>query len=102
MARTTVIPSINIIEEIRSIEEVPGYGVTRGIVKVVVGVVDEKGDFIVPQQLMPYMIEGDHYDELVGPPQSWAPDKPAGTYRNQDLWHFIDILRAPKPAGEQQ
>jgi len=23
----------------------------------------------------------------------WNPSKPAGTYFNEDLWHFIDILR---------
>jgi hypothetical protein len=39
------------------------------------------------------MIDGANYTELNGPPTSWAPDKPTGTYRNQDLWHFIDILR---------
>ena len=83
------IPAETVYEEIRSIEEIPPISVM-----VMVGKTNASGEFIVPQAYELYMIEGDNYTELNGPPTSWAPDKPDGTYRNQDLWHFIDILRS--------
>lgn len=88
MPRQIEIPAQFVYEDIRSIEEVPGISVN-----VMVGKTDSTGDFIVPQQFSLYMIDGANYVELNGPPTSWAPDKPDGTYRNEDLWHFIDILR---------
>ena len=89
MPRIIDIPAQVVYEDIRTIEEVPGISVN-----VMVGKTDSTGEFIVPQQFSLYMIDGANYVELNGPPTSWAPDKPTGTYRNQDLWHFIDILRA--------
>jgi hypothetical protein len=88
MPREINIPSQQVFEEIRTIEEVPSISV-----RVLVGKTDSNGEFIVPQSYEIYMIEGDMYSELNGPPTDWAADKPSGTYRNQDLWHFIDILR---------
>lgn len=88
MPRQIEIPAQFVYEDIRSIEEVPGISVN-----VMVGKTDSTGEFIVPQQFSLYMIDGANYVELNGPPTSWAPDKPDGTYRNEDLWHFIDILR---------
>lgn len=88
MPREIQIPAQQVFEDIRSIEEVPPQSV-----RVMVGKTDLNGEFIVPQSFEIYMIEGDNYTELNGPPQSWATDKPNGTYRNSDLWHFIDILR---------
>lgn len=88
MPRQIDIPAQVVYEDIRSIEEVPSISVN-----VMVGKTDSTGDFIVPQQFSLYMIDGANYVELNGPPTSWAPDKPDGTYRNEDLWHFIDILR---------
>jgi len=93
MPRESTIPAQTVREEIRTLEEYPAHGVTPGIVRALVGRVDEAGDFIVPQQFVTYTIEGEQYDELCGPPPAWAPDKPAGTYRNEDLWHFIDLMR---------
>lgn len=89
MPRQIEIPAQFVYEDIRSIEEVPGISVN-----VMVGKTDSTGEFIVPQQFSLYMIDGANYVELNGPPTSWAPDKPDGTYRNEDLWHFIDILRS--------
>lgn len=94
MPRTSTRPAETVSEEIRGVEEFPAHGVTPGIVRVLVGRVDESGSFIVPQQFQTYLIEGAQYDELCGPATDWAPDKPAGTYRNEDLWHFIDLQRA--------
>jgi len=88
MPREINIPAQQVYEDLRTIEEVPNVSV-----RVSVGKTDSDGKFIVPQQYDLYMIEGDNYTELTGPATSWAPDKPDGTYRNQDLWHFIDILR---------
>ena len=88
MPREINIPAETVFEDIRIIEEAPGISVN-----VMVGKTTAAGEFIVPQAYELYMIEGDNYTELNGPPTSWAPDKPDGTYRNQDLWHFIDILR---------
>lgn len=88
MPREIQIPAQQVFEDIRSIEEIPPQSV-----RVMVGKTDSNGEFIVPQSFEIYMIEGDNYTELNGPPQSWATDKPNGTYRNSDLWHFIDILR---------
>ena len=89
MPRQIDIPAQVVYEDFRTIEEVP-----NNLVNVLVGKTDSTGEFIVPQQYQNYIIDGDNYTELNGPPTSWAPDKPTGTYRNQDLWHFIDILRS--------
>jgi hypothetical protein len=88
MPREINIPAETIYEAIRTIEEVPEQSVS-----VVVGQTDSVGEFVIPQQYKTYVIEGDMYTELNGPPATWSPDKPDGTYRNEDLWHFIDILR---------
>ena len=92
MARETSVPAQVVREEIRGIEEYPSFGVTPGHVRVTVGHVDANGDFIVPQQFLVYTIEGEDYEKLVGRPAEWAPDKPMGTYRNEDLWHFVDAM----------
>lgn len=34
------------------------------------------------------------YKELMSANPSWAPNKPAGTFRKEDLWHFIDLIRS--------
>lgn len=88
MPRQIDIPAQIVYEDFRTIEEIPQL-----LVSVMVGKTDASGEFIVPQQYQTYIIDGDNYTELNGPPTSWAPDKPTGTYRNEDLWHFIDILR---------
>ena len=43
---------------------------------------------------MPREIVGADFDELVSANPEWAPSKPPGTYRNEDLWMFIDRIRA--------
>jgi hypothetical protein len=88
MPRQVDIPAQVVFEDLRTIEEVPNL-----LVNVMVGKTDSSGEFIVPQQYSNYIIDGANYTELNGPPTSWAPDKPTGTYRNEDLWHFIDLLR---------
>ena len=89
MARERVVPTRTVLEGIRSIEEYTGE-----MVRVLVGEVTAAGVFVVPQQFTIYEIKGDDFAELMSAGPAWAPDKPAGTYRNEDLWVFIDRERA--------
>jgi hypothetical protein len=93
MPRTIDVPAQTIHQEIRSLEEIPSSPGAPGFVRVQIGRVDETGAFLVPQQFDMYEIRGKMYEALVGAPAEWAPDKPAGTYRNEDLWYFIDRIR---------
>ena len=88
MPRQVTIPAETIYEEIQSLQEFP----EEQLVTVIVGVTDAEGVFIVPQQFRTYQITGDMYTELNSANPSWDPAKPAGTYFNDDLWHFIDLL----------
>jgi len=90
MPRDVTVPAETFVEEIQSLEEYPN---ARHI-RVTVGKLGLNNEFVVPQQFSLYKIQDEMYTELNGPPTSWAPDKPDGTFRNQDLWHFIDILRS--------
>jgi hypothetical protein len=91
MPREINIPAQQIYEDIYSLQELPD----NQSIRVVVCATSSQGEFLVPSQCQEFMITGDMYVELNGPATSWAPDKPDGTYRNEDLWHFIDILRNP-------
>lgn len=88
MPRQSTIPEQTVFEDIRSIDEVVGSHV-----RAMVGRVDSAGEFIVPQQYEVFEITGDNFAELMSANPTWAPGKPAGTYRNEDLWIFIDRLR---------
>lgn len=88
--REVVIPQQTYTEDFMVVEELPGSRV-----RVVVGVRRADGKSFNVEEYRPqeYIIEGDNLAELNGPATTWAPDKPEGTYRNQDLWYFIDKLR---------
>ena len=86
--RTTTIPSSTVIEDIGLINETPGY-----TVQFTVGKKEENGNWIIGQNFEQFIINGEQYIELNGPPLSWCPDKPTGTYRNDDLWHYVDLQR---------
>lgn len=89
MPRQSTIPAQQVTEDIRSVEEITGL-----FVRVMVGTIDSQtGDFTVPQQFVTYEIKGDDFAELMSANPEWAPSKPAGTYRNDDLWVFIDRIR---------
>jgi hypothetical protein len=94
MFRTTTFPAKTVTEDISFLEETPPDGTQSGSVRVTVGNVDANGAFIFPQQFQVYFVTGADYAELNGPPTTWAPDKPDGTYRNEDLWHYVDLQRA--------
>ena len=89
MAREITIPAQTAREEIAVVEEAVGV-----YVRITVGVLkpDNTFDFNIP--VKEYRITGNDLEELTGGPTTWAPDKPSGTYRNEDLWHYIDLQRA--------
>ena len=86
--RTTTIPSSTITEDINFINENPGISVMF-----TVGKKEESGNWVIGQNFEQFTITGEQYTELNGPPLSWCPDKPTGTYRNDDLWHYVDLQR---------
>jgi hypothetical protein len=88
MSRTITIPSTSVTEAINDIQEIPSI-----CVRFLVGQVNERGDFLLNQNFETFIVSGDDYIELNGPPTSWATDKPTGTYRNDDLWHYVDKQR---------
>jgi hypothetical protein len=88
MNRTVTIPSTTVTEAINDIQEIPSM-----VVRFLVGKVDQSGNFIIGQNFEVFTVIGDDYIELNGPPTTWAPDKPTGTYRNDDLWHYVDKQR---------
>jgi hypothetical protein len=97
MPRTITIPQREVRQDIHTLEEFPprlnaaGEVVTPGSVNVTVGAIDDNGQWI-ESTLRLVVIALVDYDELCADePPDWAPDKPAGTYRNDDLWHFIDL-----------
>jgi len=89
MPREVTIPAETVFEDIQSLQEFP----EQQLIRVIVGKTDSTGVFIVPQQFLEYIIKEDMYTELNSANPSWNPAKPEGTYFNDDLWHFIDILR---------
>jgi len=34
------------------------------------------------------------YQELLSAYPVWSPQKPAGVFRKEDLWHFVDLIRS--------
>lgn len=89
MPRQITIPAETVYEQIQSLQEFPD----DNLVRIVVGVTDSEGVFVVPQQFKTYEISGDMFSELNSANPSWHPEKPEGTYFNEDLWRFIDLLR---------
>jgi hypothetical protein len=88
MPREINIPAKQVRQEIQSIQEFP----ESKLINVVVGVIDDEGKFVNPQQFQTYRILDDMYIELNSANPLWNTSKPAGTYFNDDLWHFIDLL----------
>jgi hypothetical protein len=41
-----------------------------------------------------YMVHGTDYEELMSANPPWSPQKPAGVFRKEDLWHFVDLIRS--------
>jgi hypothetical protein len=89
MSRDVTIPAKTYTEDIVVVEEAVGQ-----YVRIVVGILNEDGvTFNTNLGIQEYKVVGDDLAELNGPPTTWSPDKPTGTYRNEDLWHYIDKAR---------
>jgi len=88
MSRQINIPAQSFYETIVYIEELP-----NAWVRVSVGKTNSDGELLPNQTAQRYTIEGDDLTELLIANPSWSPNKPAGTYDNEDLWYFIDKLR---------
>jgi hypothetical protein len=89
MPRQITIPSQTVQEDIIVLEESPG-----NYIRVVVGVLKTGSTaFNTDIPTKEYRITGADLTELIGGPTNWATDKPSGTYRNEDLWHYIDLQR---------
>jgi len=88
MPRQIDIPAQIIYETIVLVEESPNSWVRASVAKT-----DANGELLTDQVAQQYMIEGDNLTELLVGNPSWSPNKPAGTYDNEDLWHFIDLIR---------
>jgi hypothetical protein len=89
MPRQIDIPAQVVYEKIVYIEELPNVWVRASV-----GKTDVNGELLPNQTAERYTIEGNNLTELLTPNPSWSPNKPGGTYDNEDLWHFIDILRS--------
>jgi hypothetical protein len=89
MPRQINIPAEVVYETIVYVEELPSKWVRASV-----GKTDVNGELLPNQTAQQYMIEGDNLTELLVANPSWSPNKPGGTYDNEDLWHFIDILRS--------
>ena len=102
--RTTTIPQTIVNEEIQSFKHQVG-----AYVNVIVGFGSEvNGEFIftVPQQFDNILIVDveasplvgreaiSDYTDLMSANPSWSPNKPANTFRKEDLWHFVDLIRS--------
>ena len=89
MSRQIAIPTQTVQEDIIVLEESPG-----NYIRVVVGVLKAGSTaFNTDIPTKEYRITGADFAELIGGPTNWASDKPSGTYRNEDLWHYIDLQR---------
>ena len=89
MPRQINIPAQVVYEKIVLVEESPNSWVRASVAKT-----DANNDTLPNQVAEQYMIQGDNLTELLIANPLWSPNKPGGTYDNEDLWHFIDILRS--------
>jgi hypothetical protein len=107
--RTINIPAQTISEKIQSYINNVGYSVN-----IVIGVgtmVDGTFVFSIPQQFdsinivnVPAVIDPvtgqvmkpaiTDYSDLMAESPTWDPIKPAGSFSEDDLWYFIDLIRA--------
>lgn len=66
---------------------------TRSI-SVEIGYIDSQGNCIATEN---YVIKDEYYSLLMSPSPEFAPGKLENEYREDDLWYFIDLLKAQKP-----
>lgn len=96
MKRQRVIPE-QVVEE-----EVNAYTVTPDSIHIAVGVGARNGESFVFNEGQEYetiTVAGQDFKDLLdqdGGIDKPLPGKPSGTFRKDDLWHFIDKERAKK------
>lgn len=56
------------------------------------GVVQNGKIVVKPNDCRDLTIQGEDYDELMSESPEWAPNKPAGTYRDEDLLAYLDVV----------
>jgi hypothetical protein len=90
------IPEREVELEIQSYNIVFGFSVT---VVYGVGEKDDQGNFVFdqPQNFKSVEIDGLYYQALMSPNPPWSPDKPAGTFRRNDLWEAINAKQKNIP-----
>jgi len=93
MTRQITIPAKTAQEEIACLEEYPNKEV-----RVRIRVVDSESNEIPTAAQTLFIIKDEQLTELLAPNPSWSPNKPGGTYANDDLWHFIDLIKASNQA----
>ena len=105
--RTQTIPQQTVVEDIVNIDHNLGNFVRLMVGKGVE--IDGKFDLLPNQNLETIVIvnipggitneDGTKtdivdYQELLSANPTWAPTKPAGVFRKEDLWHFVDTIRS--------
>lgn len=92
MARTVIIPSTEVTEDIQSIFETPGQRISCTVGKM--ELINGQFEFKVPQQFETFDLTGDLYKEFIA--------KYTTAYSKDDLWEFVDRLRLgakdPRPS----
>jgi hypothetical protein len=105
--RTQTIPQQTVVEDIVNIDHNLG-----NFVRLMVGNgIETNGKFeLLPSQTLETIIIADipggiinedgsrsditDYTELMSANPTWAPQKPGGVFRKDDLWHFVDLIRS--------
>lgn len=90
-AKSITIPAKTLTVAISSYQHVTG---DRVIVSLITGAIDASGKF-TPSLMgsfdpaLTQIIDGANYAALMSANPAWASAKPAGVFREDDLWHFI-------------
>ena len=98
MSREMFIPAKTMTEEITAIQHILGQSV---MVSTQLGeMVTENGTpfFKGVTATGNFFVQDADYAELMSASPSWAPTKPAGVFRMDDLWHYVDKYRVAQVA----
>lgn len=93
--RSVIKPAVEartVTQYIFRIVEVPGQQVEALVGN---GVMDLVNQVLVPEDgtLINWTFRDDEYLGLLEAKPSWAPNKPAGVYRNEDIFAYIDYVK---------
>ena len=61
------------------------------VISIVVALTNVESEFIYEEH---YEIKSDHYELLMSEYPDFAPSKPKNEYREEDIWHFVDLIRS--------